>query len=204
MGDAMRPRTWPFVRRVVLLPLLLLVAILIALGLNVSSSAASAGPETRVRAFDTTTANAVGQQSSETAGGVGCLRPPDAAIASGSCVATNTADDLAGAASRAASNVGPGSGSVYGTRVHSAFADEIAALGRSDLFSEVSYLNGQVVPYGTPGSVRLDVVVGSPSAPTAIWDLKTGSAALTPGRIAQIQSHLPPGFQTVPVLEVRP
>ena len=119
-------------------------------------------------------------------------------------VATNTADDLAEAASRAASNVGPGSGSVYGTRVHSAFADEIAALGRSDLFSEVSYLNGQVVPYGTRGSVRLDVVVGSPSAPTAIWDLKTGAAALTPARIAQIQSHLPPGFQNVPVLEVRP
>jgi RHS repeat-associated protein len=118
--------------------------------------------------------------------------------------ATNTADDLAGAASRAASKVGPGSGPVYGTRVHSAFAEEVAALGRSDLFSEVSYLNGQVVPYGTPGSVRLDVVVGSPSAPTAIWDLKTGSAALTPARVAQIQSHLPPGFQNVPVLEVRP
>jgi hypothetical protein len=118
--------------------------------------------------------------------------------------ATNTADDLAGAASRAASNVGSGSGSVYGTRVHTAFADEVAALGRSDLFSEVSYLNGQVVPYGTPGSVRFDVVVGSPGAPTAIWDLKTGSAVLTPSRIAQIQSHLPPGFQNVPVLEVRP
>jgi hypothetical protein len=119
-------------------------------------------------------------------------------------VATNTVDDLAGAASLAASNVGPGSGSVYGTRVHSAFADEVAALGRSDLFSEVSYLNGQVVPYGTSGSVRLDVVVGSPGAPTAIWDLKTGSAAPSPSRIAQIQSHLPPGFQNVPVLEVRP
>jgi hypothetical protein len=101
-------------------------------------------------------------------------------------VATNTIDDIAGAVSRAASNVGPGSGPVYGTRVHSAFADEIAALGRSDLYPEVSYLNGKVVPYGTPGSVRLDVVVGSPSAPTAIWDLKTGSAALTPARIAQI------------------
>lgn len=131
-------------------------------------------------------------------------RPP---TTSSDSVATNTAstaDDLAGAASRAASNVGPGSGSVHGTRVHTAFADEVAALGRSDLFSEVSYLNGQVVPYGTPGSVRLDVVVGSPGAPTAIWDLKTGSAVLTPSRIAQIQSHLPPGFQNVPVIEVRP
>ncbi len=118
--------------------------------------------------------------------------------------ATNTADDLAGAASRASSTVGPGRGPVYGTNVHTAFADEVAALGRSDLFTEVSYLNGQVVPYGTRGAVRLDVVVGSPSAPTAIWDLKTGSAALTQARIAQIQSHLPPAFQNIPVLEVRP
>lgn len=124
--------------------------------------------------------------------------------ASVTLVATNTADDLAGAASRASSTVGPGRGPVYGTNVHTAFADEVAALGRTDLFAEVSYLNGQVVPYGTRGAVRLDVVVGSPSAPTAIWDLKTGSAALTQARIAQIQSHLPPAFQNIPVLEVRP
>jgi len=120
-------------------------------------------------------------------------------------VATNTAaDDLAAAASRAQGVVGPGKGPVYGTKVHSAFESEIAALGRSDVFTEVSYLNGQVVPRGTPGSVRLDAVVGSPGAPTAIYDLKTGSAVLTPARVAQIQSHLPSGFQNVPVLELRP
>ena len=113
-------------------------------------------------------------------------------------------DDLAGAANRAAARVGPGSGPVHGTHVHTAFADELAALGRSDVFSEVSYLNGQVVPFGTRGSVRLDVVVGSPSSPTAIYDLKTGSASLTTSRVNQIQSHLPAGFQDIPVLEVRP
>jgi hypothetical protein len=93
---------------------------------------------------------------------------------------------------------------VYGTSVHSAFADEIAALGRSDIYSEVSYLNGEVVPYGTPGSVRLDAVVGDPLAPTAIYDLKTGSAVLTPSRIAQIRANLPAGFAEIPVLELRP
>jgi hypothetical protein len=106
------------------------------------------------------------------------------------------------AANRAAARVG--SGAVHGTRVHSAFPDEIAALGRGNAFSEVSYLNDQVVAYGTRGSVRLDVVVGSPSAPTAIYDLKTGPAALTTSTVDQIRSHLPSGFGDIPVLEVRP
>jgi hypothetical protein len=125
-------------------------------------------------------------------------------VASIGFFASQTLDDLAGAANRAATSVGPGRGAVYGTRVHSAFADELRALGRSDVFSEVSYLNGDVVAYGTRGSVRLDAVVGSPGAPSAIYDLKTGSAALTPGRIAQIRWNLPPGFHDIPVLELRP
>ncbi len=54
-----------------------------------------------------------------------------------------------------------------------------------------------------PGSVRLDVVEGPLDAPTAIYDLKTGSAALTPARIQQIQSHIP-GGSSVPVYTVRP
>ena len=112
------------------------------------------------------------------------------------------ADDLAAAASRARNTVGPGSGGAYGTRVHSAFEAEVNGLGRG-LQTEVSYLNGQVVPRGTPGSVRLDVVNGPLNAPTSIFDLKTGSATLTPGRIQQIQSHVP-GGSGVPVFEVRP
>jgi RHS repeat-associated protein len=127
------------------------------------------------------------------------------ALASGGAGATGAAaDDLTAAAGRAAEAVGPGRGAVYGTRVHSAFASEIKALGRSDVFSEVSYLHGDVVPYGTPGSVRLDAIVGTPGAPTAIYDLKTGSAVLTPSRIDQIRAQLPQGFQDIPVLELRP
>lgn len=92
----------------------------------------------------------------------------------------------------------------WGTRVHSEFERQVLALGRSDLHPEVSYLHGQVVTRGAKGSVRLDVVVGSPSSPTAIYDLKTGTQGLTPARIREIQSHLPSGFQDIPVLEVRP
>jgi hypothetical protein len=112
-------------------------------------------------------------------------------------------DDLAAAAQRAAQTVGPGSGSVYGTKVHSAFENEVNALGKENVHTEVSYLNGQVVPYGTKGSVRLDVVNGPVNAPVSVFDLKTGSASLTPARIQQIQSNIP-GGSSVPVSEVRP
>jgi len=75
--------------------------------------------------------------------------------------------------------------------------------GNPSLSTEISYLNGQVVPRGTPGSVRLDIVNGPLNAPVSIFDLKTGSATLKPPRIEQIQSHIP-GGASVPVSTVRP
>jgi hypothetical protein len=114
-----------------------------------------------------------------------------------------TLQQLQGAASRAAQNVGEGSGPVYGTALHSAFKTEIGALGKSDLFTEQSYLNGRPVDYGTPGSIRIDLGEGTVNSPTSVYDLKTGRAVLTPARIQQIQLHLPSG-STVPVYEVRP
>jgi hypothetical protein len=112
------------------------------------------------------------------------------------------ADDLAAAATRARNTVGQGSGGAYGTRVHTAFEAEVQGLNRG-LSTEISYLNGNVVLRGTPGSVRLDVVNGPLNAPVSIFDLKTGSATLTPARIQQIQSHIP-GGANVPVFPVRP
>lgn len=92
---------------------------------------------------------------------------------------------------------------MYGTQAHSAFRAEVAALGRGNLSTEVSYLNGRVVPYGTRGAVRLDVVEGPLNAPTAVFDFKTGSATLSPARINQIRGHLPGGGSNVPILEIR-
>ena len=119
---------------------------------------------------------------------------------------TTLADDLAVAAQRAAQGLGPGQGPVYGTLVHAAFKTEVDALGLPGLpniFTERSFLNGLEVGYGTPGSVRLDVVNGPLNAPISIFDLKTGGAILTPGRIQQIQAHVP-GGASVPIIEVRP
>jgi hypothetical protein len=109
---------------------------------------------------------------------------------------------LTSAAARALATLGPGSGPVYGTWAHSAFEAQVNALANSNLATEVSYLNGQVVPRGTPGSVRLDVVEGPLTAPSAGFDLKTGGATLTPTRIQQFQQHIP-GGPNVPIIEIR-
>jgi len=117
--------------------------------------------------------------------------------------ATTTTSLLTGLANDAVQNVGSGSGAAYGTAVHSAFADLVDATGNSNLSTEVSYKGGQVVPYGTSGSIRADVVEGPVNAPTQIYDLKTGSAALTPSRVTQIQSNIP-GGSNVPVTQIKP
>jgi len=113
-----------------------------------------------------------------------------------------TLDQLSAAANRAAQSVGSGSGPVYGTQVHTAFQAEVEALGQSGLRTEVSYLNGAEVPYGTAGSVRIDVgQYGANGQIQSVFDLKTGSATLTPARIQQIQQAV---GSPVPVTIVRP
>ncbi len=111
--------------------------------------------------------------------------------------------DLQISANNAASTTGPGRGPAYGTRVHSVFEIVVNALPNTARRTEVSYLNGQVVPRGTKGSVRIDVLEGPRNAPTAVYDLKTGSALLTTFRIEQIQRHVP-GGANVPVILIRP
>jgi hypothetical protein len=81
--------------------------------------------------------------------------------------------------------------------------NQVLALGRADTHSVLSYLRGQVVPNGTPGSVRLDAVVGDPGSPEAIFDLKTGSAHLSEQRIAQVRSLLPTEMRDIPIVELR-
>lgn len=102
---------------------------------------------------------------------------------------------------------------VAGTLKHSEFADLVRGLKNSSVKAEVRYFNGAPVQPGvaTPtGSVRLDVVEYDGNGNViAVYDLKTGSAGLTSGRIAEIRSHLPnngllPNGQLVPVIEVRP
>ncbi|CAN5275661.1 hypothetical protein BH20ACT16_BH20ACT16_04360 [soil metagenome] len=80
------------------------------------------------------------------------------------------------AVARAVAVVGPGSGAAYGSRAHGALRLQI--LGSPNLRGEVSFLNRREVKFGTPGSIRLDIVAYSGRLPAAIFDLKTGSARL--------------------------
>ena len=118
-------------------------------------------------------------------------------------LATETGTALAGAARRALGKMGPGKGPVYGTKAHTTFEAEVKALGRKDLHTEVSYLNGKEVPHGTKGSVRFDVVEGPRAAPTAAYDFKTGGATLTPQRVQELRAQLPPQSQNIPITEIR-
>jgi hypothetical protein len=100
-------------RRLHHLPLWFLVALLSSIGLNTSSAAAAGGPETRVRANATVAAESVAAVSGERPASVGCLRPSNAAMVVGACVATNKVlgglDDLAARrAAPGASPAGPG------------------------------------------------------------------------------------------------
>ena len=102
-----------------------------------------------------------------------------------------TEEMLQEAANRAIQALGPGRGAAYGSRVHAEFAEQIEALGNPNLFTEQSYLNGRPVPYGTPGSIRIDVGEGTIELPTAVYDLKTGGAELSARRIQELRSQLP-------------
>ncbi|WP_185975256.1 RHS repeat-associated core domain-containing protein [Mesorhizobium sp. WSM4310] len=113
---------------------------------------------------------------------------------------------LSNAATSAAQKVGPGKGAVYGTKVHTAFENEVKALVDPKLSTEVSYKGGLPVPRGTPGSVRVDVVEGPIANPGTAYDLKTGKASLDLNRVTQIQNNMPslPNGSPVPVKEIRP
>lgn len=56
--------------------------------------------------------------------------------------------------------------------------------------TEVSYLNGKIVPYGTKGSARLDAAVYDKTGNLVhVFDIKTGKATLSPAQIQKIQTQ---------------
>jgi RHS repeat-associated protein len=111
---------------------------------------------------------------------------------------------LSSVATKAAGTVGPGSGALHGVKVHAEFANRIQSsfAGKLlNLHSEVSYSGRELVRYGAKGSVRPDVVRGSPGRPGAIFDLKTGKSRVTPRRTQRIQQNLP---HKAPVRQIKP
>jgi RHS repeat-associated protein len=97
----------------------------------------------------------------------------------------------------------PGRGAVAGTQKHAAFRDLVRGLNRADLHAEQTILpGGRPANYGTRGAIRLDVIEGPLQNPIAVYDLKTGSAQLSPARIQQIRNY----YQNpnLPVIQIKP
>ena len=85
-----------------------------------------------------------------------------------------------------------GKGPVVGTNKHTQFKSQVDSLGNPNLATERTFLNGVEVNYGTKGGVRVDVIERLPNGTINVYDLKTGSATLTPSRITQIQNSVNP------------
>ena len=108
-------------------------------------------------------------------------------------VLSTATNKLVQKASEALEALGPGSGSVYGTKAHSIFAKAVDGLkvGEYTVKSEVSYLNGQIVPHGTKGSARIDAgLYNSEGELMHVFDLKTGGAKLTAKQVEHIQNQV--------------
>src|SRR5690554_2250671 len=96
-------------------------------------------------------------------------------------------------ASKALEALGKGSGPVYGTKAHTAFAKAVNGMqiGNYTIRSEVSYLNGQIVKHGTKGSARIDAgLYNSKNELIHVFDLKTGGARLTTKQVQHIQGQV--------------
>jgi hypothetical protein len=109
------------------------------------------------------------------------------------------------------------SASGYGTAVHMKVRDDIGNLSNPNLRAEISLIKtlqetGNVprepaVSYGTPGSIRVDVLEKSSNYTVCVYDIKTGSRILGLSRmreIAQTVSNNFPGTLRIVVTETRP
>jgi hypothetical protein len=83
-------------------------------------------------------------------------------------------------------------GWLRGIRIHSMFAASVNALGPM-YRAEVSYKNGVLVAYGTPGSIRADAVYGPLNRPIFAVELKSGWAYISRGELDAYRRNLPPG-----------
>jgi hypothetical protein len=97
---------------------------------------------------------------------------------------------------------------VFGTYVHTDFGNRVRALDLPGIGStgvEHSFALediGEIIYYGLPGTIRTDVVLKDRfGTPIVIYDLKTGSAKLSPARIRQLREKV--GNLDIPIIELR-
>jgi len=101
---------------------------------------------------------------------------PNGAVITNNQFVDETTTDLNAMAMVAMAMAGEGSDPLYGTKVHTYFAQLVRESGRDDVHAEQSFDLSGLVRYGLPGAIRTDVILGTnKERPVAIYDLKTGS-----------------------------
>lgn len=103
---------------------------------------------------------------------------------------------------------------VYGTDVHTRFAQFVKDLHDANFQAERSYLkervegvNSEEVPYGYPRSIRVDAYEYRQGGTLCVYDLKTGRADLSDRRAEILANAIRMGFgsiQRIIVIQVRP
>lgn len=103
---------------------------------------------------------------------------------------------------------------VYGTDVHTRFAQYVKDLNDLKFQAERSFLkermegvNSQQVPYGYPRSIRVDAYEYRDDGTLCVYDLKTGKAGLSDRRADILANAIKLGFgpvRRIIVMEVRP
>jgi hypothetical protein len=113
----------------------------------------------------------------------------------GNPVIDRTTDMLLDALEESVLAMGPGSGARFGMAVHVDFANRVRRLDLPGIgqkgVEQGFHLNPMpFIRYGLADSIRTDVTLRNPKDPNqrpiAVYDLKTGNAVLTPGRVKEI------------------
>lgn len=78
--------------------------------------------------------------------------------------------------------------SVFGTYVHTEVRDRVKAVGDLDFIAERSFLkeNGEKADYGVKNTVRIDVLEKTSQNTVCVYDIKTGNARFTIGRMNEV------------------
>ncbi|WP_159452135.1 RHS repeat-associated core domain-containing protein [Hymenobacter roseosalivarius] len=92
----------------------------------------------------------------------------------------------------------------FGTAAHKEFQTLIDAKGLKNVATERSYLGGRVVPYGTKGSSRADVVLTRSNGQVRqVFDLKTGGAKLSDSQVGKYIKNVPGVNKANQISEIR-
>ena len=126
------------------------------------------------------------------------------------CPRYREVEDRLDAAVAAVNNAGVSgmSATQYGTAVHQRLQQQIRNLGDENFRAEISYVKSIEEDYGTPGSVRVDVIEKVNEGFACVYDIKTGKAELSSARRQEIANTVQHVFgsnsRATVIIQVKP